>query len=72
MLKTLIQVQRKKCTFIANITDTVGEVPPGSICPGPTLDKANLQAEQDTQGITTSIAGAEPPQKKSKLSLHRN
>jgi hypothetical protein len=36
------------------------------------LDKANLQAEQDTQGITTSIAGAEPPQKKSKLSLHRN
>jgi hypothetical protein len=38
----------------------------------PSLDTSVLRAEKDTQGINKAIDGAEPPQKKSKLSLQRN
>jgi len=38
----------------------------------PSLDTAVLQAEKDTAGIIDPTADAEPPQKKSKLSLQRN
>lgn len=38
----------------------------------PSLDTAVLQAEKDKEDINKAVADAEPPQKKSKLSLQRN